>query len=240
MSTSSHRDRPWWRPAVLVLALGLLIGACACSNDESSTTDATTLDDAFESLLVGDLSLTPGEARCVKTRVETLFDDGTRQLLVRGAADATAQTEFDEVLGACAFEAATPADSLARRPGEPFTYGDDAELDRLWDECAASGTDVCDDLFNRAPEGSEYEAFANSCGGRGVQVACAPGASAPPGGSSTGDPTDYGDDPALDQLWDQCAAGDDQACLTLEFQAPAGSAYAAFAASCGNRPDGCQ
>jgi hypothetical protein len=161
-------------------------------------------------------------------------------LLVQGEADGPSQSMFDRVLGACAFETATPADSLVRRPGEPFTYGDDAELDRLWDECAATGTDVCDELFNRSPEASEYEAFATSCGGRGAQVACAPGAlGTTPGPAATGNPQRYGDDPTLDQLWDQCGAGDDQACLTLEFQAPLGSEYATFAASCGGRPDGC-
>lgn len=135
-----------------LLALSLLAGACACNDDDSTADpDETTVQDAFEALLVDDLSLTAGEARCVKSRVEELFDQATLRQVVRGEADAPSQTVFDDVLGACAFEAATPADSLVRRPGEPFTYGDDADLDRLWDECAESGTDVCDELFNRSP-----------------------------------------------------------------------------------------
>lgn len=225
---------------VLVLA-GLVLVGLGCSNGSSApadATDTTAVTDALEALLVGDLSLTPGEARCVKDRTALLLDEPTMQLVVQGTADAASQAVFDGVLGACAFAAATPDDTLARTPGQPFTYGDDPELDRLWDECAASGTDVCDELFNRSAEGSEYEAFANSCGGRGVQVACAPGAGGfAPRPPSEANPGNYGDDPALDRLWDQCGAGDAQACLTLVFQAPPGSGYAEFGRSCGGRPD---
>lgn len=160
--------------------LALVLPACSDDDDgsagEAARTVTTSVDDAFEALLVEDLSLTVGEARCVRTRVGELFAADEIQLVVQGDATGTTQADFDEVLGACAFEAATPEDPLVRRPGEPFTYGDDPALDLLWDECAASGTEACDTLFNESPEGSEYEAFANTCGGRGVQVACAPGA----------------------------------------------------------------
>jgi len=44
-----------------------------------------------------------------------------------------------------------------------------------------------------------------------------------------------GDDPRLDALWDQCAAGYGGACDQLFDQAPLGSAYESFAATCGNR-----
>jgi hypothetical protein len=229
------------RSSLVVLAMCALVAACACNADDSDEPAAsTTVSDAFEARLVNELSLTPGEARCVTSRANVLFDAATLQTLASGEADEPSQAVFDDVLAACAFEAATPEDSLVRRPGEPFTYGEDADLDRLWDACADTGTDVCDELFNRSPEGSEYEAFAKSCGGRGVQIACAPGAAgSTPGQSSSGNPVRYGDDPELDRLWDQCAAGDPQACLTLEFQAPAGSEYANFGATCGGQPNGC-
>lgn len=49
---------------------------------------------------------------------------------------------------------------------EPFTYGDDPELDALWDACEDGDGKACDDLFFDSPFGSEYEEFGNTCGGR--------------------------------------------------------------------------
>jgi hypothetical protein len=47
------------------------------------------------------------------------------------------------------------------------TYGDDPELDALWDACAAGDNVACDDLYSQSPFGSEYEAFGDTCGERG-------------------------------------------------------------------------
>lgn len=46
------------------------------------------------------------------------------------------------------------------------TYGDDPELDALWDACAAGDNQACDDLYMDSPFGSEYEEFGDTCGGR--------------------------------------------------------------------------
>ena len=46
------------------------------------------------------------------------------------------------------------------------TYGDIPELDPLWDQCAAGDNVACDDLYWESPIGSEYESFAQTCGGR--------------------------------------------------------------------------
>lgn len=45
----------------------------------------------------------------------------------------------------------------------------------------------------------------------------------------------YGDDPALDALWDQCDAGDGAACDELYFSSPFGSEYEDFGDRCGGR-----
>ena len=55
---------------------------------------------------------------------------------------------------------------------------------------------------------------------------------------NTGEARDYGDDPALDALWDACAGGDMAACDDLYFEAPGGSEYEEFADTCGGRTDG--
>ena len=220
----------------IVVALIALL-AVACGGHDSSAPPPTTTGDSLETLLVDQLSLTSGEARCVSDRVDQGVGDDAAKEAVRGVAEASVQSKFDSILAACTFSDTSTGDTLVRTPGQPFTYGDDAELDALWNQCAASGTDVCDELFNRSASGSEYEAFANSCGGRGVQVACAPGSAGTNGQSANSSPSNYGDDAALDALWDQCAGGDGQACAALVFQAPVGSAYAEFGGSCGNRPD---
>jgi hypothetical protein len=48
--------------------------------------------------------------------------------------------------------------------GEPFIYGDDPELDVLWDGCAVGDTVACDDLYFLSPVDSEYEWFGATCG----------------------------------------------------------------------------
>ncbi|WP_084039402.1 DUF4190 domain-containing protein [Demequina sp. NBRC 110053] len=53
-------------------------------------------------------------------------------------------------------------------------------------------------------------------------------------GDFTASPT-YGDDPALDALWDACEAGDDPACDDLYEQAEWNSGYEAFGDACGGR-----
>lgn len=45
-------------------------------------------------------------------------------------------------------------------------YGDDAELDALWDRCDAGEMVYCDVLYERSPVGSEYEEFGETCGAR--------------------------------------------------------------------------
>lgn len=45
----------------------------------------------------------------------------------------------------------------------------------------------------------------------------------------------YGDDPVLDALYDECAAGSGSACDELFFGAPSGSEYESFGSTCGER-----
>jgi hypothetical protein len=47
----------------------------------------------------------------------------------------------------------------------------------------------------------------------------------------------YGDDPGLDRLWDECAAGEGKACDDLYQAAPIDSEYETFGYTCGNRPN---
>ncbi|HWS58275.1 MAG TPA: hypothetical protein VN257_07025, partial [Actinotalea sp.] len=102
-------------------------------------------------------------------------------------------------------------------------YGDDPELDALWDACAAEDWTACDDLYYQAAIGSEYEAFGATCGERTEDAggSCAVQfGTEDTGGTAVDEPNAYGDDPELDALWDACAAGDLQACDDLYAQSP--------------------
>lgn len=109
------------------------------------------------------------------------------------------------------------------------TYGDNAELDILWDACAAGELASCDDLYYTSAVGSGYEAFGSTCGETEAERfgGCALGSDSTPGADG------YGDDAELDVLWDGCAAGDLGSCDTLYFQSPFGSTYETFGSTCG-------
>ncbi|MFP4511906.1 MAG: DUF2510 domain-containing protein [Acidimicrobiales bacterium] len=49
---------------------------------------------------------------------------------------------------------------------EGDTYGDNPELDALWDACEDGDGDACDELYFTSEVGSEYEEFGDTCGGR--------------------------------------------------------------------------
>ena len=48
--------------------------------------------------------------------------------------------------------------------GDADTYGDDPDLDALWDGCADGDYAACDTLWIESPFGSDYESFAETCG----------------------------------------------------------------------------
>jgi hypothetical protein len=114
-------------------------------------------------------------------------------------------------------------------PDDVDGYGDDPVLDALWDDCAAGDDAACDELYRVSPVGSEYEEFGDTCGGSSAGGGCVP--------EDVG-PYAYGDDPALDAMWDDCAAGDDAACDELYRVSPVGSEYEEFGDSCGGSSEG--
>ena len=61
------------------------------------------------------------------------------------------------------------------QPGisQPLHVGDDPELDRLAAACQAGSGPACDQLFDTAPIGSDYENIALTCGGRTSEKRCA-------------------------------------------------------------------
>lgn len=63
------------------------------------------------------------------------------------------------------------ADRLAFVDG-PDTFGDDPALDSLWRGCEEGSGAACDELFEQAPVGSDYERFGVSCGDRDEMLFC--------------------------------------------------------------------
>lgn len=59
---------------------------------------------------------------------------------------------------------------------------------------------------------------------------------ADPAGPDT-EPTTFGQDAELDQLWTECEAGSGAACDELFIRSPVGSGYETFGVSCGGRDD---
>lgn len=114
---------------------------------------------------------------------------------------------------------------------EAFTYGDDAELDAMWDDCDAGDMTACDSLYWLSAIDSEYETFGSTCGLTGPPTSGGCSGETDFGTSAGGS---YGDDPTLDALYDACAAGDMVACDDLYWDSPLGSDYEAFAATCGD------
>ena len=62
-----------------------------------------------------------------------------------------------------------PSSCLTTDEAASFGYGDDAELDVLYEACRDGDGAACDELFFDSPFGSEYEDFGNTCGGRDGQ-----------------------------------------------------------------------
>ena len=142
-----------------------------------------------------------------------------------------------------------PEDSTPAAEGEPVPpdgLGDDPDLDALAGECFAGDLLACDHLFLESPVDSAYEDYGDTCGGRqeaGTGEWCELGVgdigSGTPGTGEPVVPDDLGDDPALDQLADDCYRGDMQACDDLYWDSAIGSAYEDYGNTCGGRvPEG--
>lgn len=110
--------------------------------------------------------------------------------------------------------------------------GDDPALDALAVDCHQGDLSSCDDLYVGSPEGSLYEAYGATCGARidqGTDQLCADVLVGIPE-----EPPPTGDD-FLDELANQCAAGDMVDCDLLYAEAETNSEAERYGATCGGR-----
>lgn len=142
--------------------------------------------------------------------------------------------ERDAALPAALVRAPALFDAADAPPGEnPY-------LDGLWIACGQGSASACNALLFESSAGSDYEAFAFSCGGR-ENLHCSvllgeQGADAGLLGIEHGpDSPAPGNIAELDRWWEACGQGSARACAQLVLSAPGGSAYASFGWTCGGR-----
>jgi len=169
--------RHWCKGAILLTVMVIPLVGSGCADGDDFDRQA-----AIERLVDSGEADGPQEAACFVDRVvadlgETAVDDS-----------ASLDLEQYRELTVIRLDCLGPAGlgSPARDGGDgpdrtvdtvvrnaPYTLGDDEDLDALWARCEAGIGAACDELFDEAPLGSDYERFAVSCGGRGAQLSCA-------------------------------------------------------------------
>ena len=114
-----------------------------------------------------------------------------------------------------------------------YVYGTNMIADYLWDLCADEAYWACDTLYDLdltlLPVGGEYTDFGATCGDRvETEEYCVDL-------FESFIPMNYGDDPNLDALHDECAQGKGDACDLLYFASPGlDGEYYSFGLLCGN------
>jgi hypothetical protein len=160
-------------PAVVVVVGAVVLGACS----RSTTFDRDGAVDAV--VAQGNGRITRPQAECYVDRVHdevgtAPFEPGYKPPndLVPKLADIRI-----DCVGVANIGTAPPATvdpDLSLREALPNHRGDDPALDALYDGCAAGDGTACDQLFDQAPVGSDYELFASTCGGRRAELRCGP------------------------------------------------------------------
>jgi hypothetical protein len=174
--------------AALVLAGLIAIGSCSSSGD--SFDRAKAVEDV---LAEGRGHLTRAQAECYVDRVLQDLGSGALDLGTEPPPERVPRlTEIQiDCIGVVnlgtSVRGSTPIPTDETGATQPHKLGDDPHLDELYRACQAGSGPACDQLFDEAPLGSEYEELAGTCGGRTQEAECAAVYPDPnwPAGSST-------------------------------------------------------
>ncbi len=142
--------------------------AVSCGRAEFSLT--STADELVSDVM--SQGAAPDVAECV--RGMAIQDERLTTLDLSNSSD---KVYVDDLQASCE-RAARLSEPTLETPDEipfvgPQTYGDDPELDRLWEGCEAGDGPMCDELFETAPVDSDYESFGVTCGNREGVLNCA-------------------------------------------------------------------
>ncbi len=180
---------------LLVSAAVIVGGACT---EETAAPGPTRADviaayvDAGYSETVAECVVGLGERRAdLAALLPSDNPDASTQLLIDSCVDAEVLNSDEE-----------PSEQLAFTDG-PNRYGDDPKLDRLWDGCEDGDGEACDQLWDEAPLGSEYERFGVTCGERVDILDCTK--------EMNGEDADSGDDADADADSDADDSDDESA-----------------------------
>ncbi|WP_420623211.1 hypothetical protein [Candidatus Poriferisodalis sp.] len=236
--------------------LGRVLAACAaatllvlgCSTSDASDPagdagDGTDLNACERARLAAALGVT--ELSLPLDPIDEPLTDIARDICALDSSDpgSTAPEDTRVLSPSEQRDAALPA-ALVRAPAlfdpDDTPPGDDTSLDELWIACGEGAASACNALLFESPAGSDYEAFAFSCGGR-ENLHCSvllgeTGADAGLLGIEFGPESPApGNISELDGWWEACGDASSRACAQLVLSAPGGSAYASFGWTCGGR-----
>lgn len=159
------------RRLFLIAAIGVLLSG-ACSSTEEQFRDSL-IDDGFSE----------EQADCTIDGLEEAGIDPA-DLTDENLGDDDPPIEALEITAACflGMDLAEMQEGIVDDAGIGGSdaavddYGDDPELDAMFESCRDGDGAACDDLYFTSPFNSRYEDFGNTCGGRFIDdppVSCA-------------------------------------------------------------------
>ncbi len=162
------------RGSRLLVVVLLLLAGCA-RGDDTSTTPTTAAPDVMA--YFADAGEDAAVAECIAELGRRAFSDEELLAAADGRSiDVETDTQLAELVASC--QEAHAVDELIEpeldiQLGDPMKFGDDVVLDQLYMACGNGDGAACDELFDEAPVGSEYEEFGLTCGGRADVLDCA-------------------------------------------------------------------
>lgn len=167
LTSPSSTSRPRTNTTIVGSVLGAVFAIVVSACSPAPVAVPVTADDAIASLA------SDGHADDVAECIVGLVTGRVDPAALVGDIQLTAADELaiDEATKNCELatellsEDVEPPSDLAF-DALPQNYGDDADLDRLWDDCADGLGEACDSLWEEAPIGSGYERFGVTCGER--------------------------------------------------------------------------
>ena len=117
--------------------------------------------------MVAGVGLSEDDARCLAQATVDELGAEAMSLIAGAALAGEDATKLDDTMMAAADECGVSQDAFDDPSGsDAFGYGDDPELDAMYDACEAGDGKACDDLYVNSAPGSDYEQFGGTCGNR--------------------------------------------------------------------------